>query len=86
MTIEQFKNDSSLEVRERLLFRQKDKPLSSYELDVIENYLLVNAPAIENSNDTSLLSIETIKKWGAEAGNNIGKGKTATRQVKDDKV
>ena len=86
MTIEQFKNDSSLEVRERLLFRQKDKPLSSYELDIIENYLLVNAPAIENSIDTSLLSIETIKKWGAEAGNNIIKCKTATKLVQDEKI
>lgn len=84
-TIQQFKSDSSLEVRERLVFREKEKPFSNYELDVIENYLIHNAETIEASSDANLLSLDSIKKWGAEVGSNVFKGKTQTKDTEPEK-
>jgi hypothetical protein len=78
-TIEQFRNDASPEVRERLVFRQRERPLSGYELDIIEQYLQVNESQIEASADPNILNMDNIKKWGAEAGSQILKGKTAGR-------
>jgi hypothetical protein len=73
-------------VRERLVFREKEKSFSSYELDIIENYLIMNSEQIENSTDHSLLHLDTIKKWGAETGNTIIKAKTATKEVEAEKI
>jgi hypothetical protein len=56
-TIEQFKTDASPEVRERLTFRQREKELTTYELDIIEQYLQINSQKIESSTDTALLSL-----------------------------
>jgi hypothetical protein len=86
-TIQEFSQDSSLEVRERLVFREKEKPLSNYELDILENYLNINAGQIQGSSDPNLLSLDTIKKWGAEVGNNIIKVKTASpKEAEQEKV
>lgn len=38
----------------------------------------MNCSQIQGSNDPSLLSFDTIKKWGAEVGNNVLKAKTAS--------
>jgi hypothetical protein len=71
-----------LEVRERLVFKEKEKPLSNYELDILENYLAINADSIKNSKDRKLLSFDTIKKWGAEEGSNLIKEKQVSPQQK----
>ena len=84
-TIQQFRSDSSLDVRERLVFREKEKPFSNYELDVIENYLIHNAETVEASSDANLLSLDSIRKWGAEVGNNLLKGKTQAKEVESEK-
>lgn len=74
-------------MRERLTFREKEKPLSSYELDILENYLSINSSQIQSSNDPSLLSFDTIKKWGAEVGNNVIKAKKVdAREVETEKA
>lgn len=82
-TIEEFKNDSSLEVRERLTFKEKEKPLSNYELDILENYLVINLKQIKESKDKKILSFDTIKKWGAEVGSNLIKDKKTSPQEKE---
>ena len=86
-TIAEFSRDNSREVRERLLFREKEKPISNYELDLIENYLTYNAADIEESKDAEALSMERMKKWGAEVGNNlIKKAKVTSREAEAEKA
>jgi hypothetical protein len=52
----------------------------------MENYLLLNAGAIQQSEDHSLISMEAIRKWGAEVGNTVLKGKTAAKEVELEKI
>jgi hypothetical protein len=40
-----------------LAFRQREKELTGYELDIIEQYLQINSEKVENSTDTGLLSL-----------------------------
>ena len=63
-TIAKFEKDRDQEVRERISFKHKEKPINSFELDMIENYLYFNCEKIQGSQDASLLEIDNIKKWG----------------------
>ena len=73
-------------MRDRLVFRQREKPFSNYELEIIENYFLLNSTQIQQSQDTSMLSLETIHRWGAEVGNSLLKSKTAPKEAEVSKV
>lgn len=73
-------------MRDRLVFRQREKPFSNYELEIMENYFLLNSAQIQQTEDTSLLSLETIHRWGAEVGNSLLKSKTAPKEAEVSKV
>ena len=74
-TIAKFEHDRDQEVRERISFKTKEKPINSFELDMIENYLYVNCEKIQNSKDINMLGFDAIKKWGEEAGPSLLKKK-----------
>lgn len=74
-TIAKFEKDRNQEVRERISFKSKEAPISSFELDMIENYLYFNCEKIQASQDVHLLGLPSIKKWGEEVGPSLMKNK-----------
>lgn len=80
-TIEKFRSDSDQEVRERILFQETSKSISSYELDVIEGYLYNNCQQIQASTNQEMLNFENMKKWGEEVGSKILKKKKHNSKV-----
>ena len=74
-TIAKYEKDRNQEVRERISFKSKEAPISSFELDMIENYLYFNCEKIQASQDVHLLGLPSIKKWGEEVGPSLMKNK-----------
>lgn len=74
-TIAKFEKDRNQEVRERISFKSKEAPISSFELDMIENYLYFNCEKIQASQDVHMLGLPSIKKWGEEVGPSLMKNK-----------